>query len=129
MKYIKLVAIIMLAASNLVLAKEGDVHEEIVAINDISIPAQFHSESEVYIFVFGWLPSSCYELKEIKIEHLSATLHQVSARALVVEAICLAIIIPFQREIHLGKMVAGEHILRFLNNNGTSWEEKLRIEE
>ena len=110
-------------------AKEGDRHEKTVAINDVYIPNGFDSGSDAFIVVNGWFPNSCYKLKTVRVDHIGSALHEVTTVAEVTEGLCLTVIIPFHREVQLGKLAAGDHQLRFMNGDGTYMEKRLTIEQ
>src|SRR5688572_20229970 len=88
-------------------AKDGDKHDKVVAINDVYIPNGFDSGSDAFVVVNGWFPHSCYKLKDVKVDHIGAALHEVTTMAEVTEGLCLTVIIPFHREVQLGRLAAG----------------------
>ena len=110
-------------------AKDGDVREKVVGINDVYIPSGFDSGSEAFVVVNGLFPHSCYKLKGVKVDHVGPALHEVTTVADVTEGLCLTVIIPFHREVQLGKLAVGEHQLRFMNGDGTYMEKRLTIEQ
>lgn len=110
-------------------AKEGDVHEKVIGVNDAFIPSGFDSSSEAFVVVNGWFPHSCYKLKSATVNHVGPTLHEVSVNALVTEGLCLTVIIPFHKEVQLGKLAVGDHQIRFLAGDGTYMERHLVIEQ
>ncbi|MCO5143346.1 MAG: hypothetical protein M9962_09680 [Oligoflexia bacterium] len=110
-------------------AKEGDVHEKIVPVNDVYIPNGFDSGSDVFVVVNGWFPHSCYQLKEARVDHIGSSLHEVRTIANVTEGLCLTVIVPFHKEVQLGRLNIGEHKVRFMNGDGTYMEKSLTIEQ
>ncbi len=110
-------------------AKEGDKHEKVVPINDVYIPNGFDSGSDAFVVVNGWFPHSCYKLKDVKVEHVGPLLHEVTTNAIVTEGLCLTVIIPFHREVQLGKLATGTHQIHFMNGDGTYMEKRLTIEQ
>ncbi|MGE3262759.1 MAG: hypothetical protein AB7K68_13335 [Bacteriovoracia bacterium] len=109
-------------------AKEGDTHEKTIAIGDVYIPSGFDSSSDAFVVVNGWFPHSCYKLKNVKVENVSDSLQEITTNATVTEGLCLTVIIPFHKEVQLGKLRAGTHTLRFMNGDGTYMEKQLTIE-
>jgi hypothetical protein len=47
---------------------------------------------------------------------------------MVSQGMCLMVLIPFQKDIRLGKLDSGEHQLKFLNGDGTYMERTLKVE-
>lgn len=99
-----------------------------VGINDAYIPSGFDSDSEAYVVVNGLFPNSCYSLTEPKIEHINAKEHEVKTMATVKQSICLRVLVPFTKEISLGKLDTGKHTVRFVSEDGTSFEKSLSVE-
>lgn len=109
-------------------AKEGDVHEKVVGAIDVYVPSGFDTSSDAFVVANGFFPHSCYKLKGAKVDHVSATLHEVTLLADVTEGLCLTVIIPFHKEVQLGRLAAGQHKVRFVNGDGTYMERNLTIE-
>jgi len=110
-------------------AKEGDVHERVVGVSDAYIPSGFDSSSESFVVVNGWFPHSCYKLKNVKVDHVGPALHEVTTIANVTEGLCLTVIIPWHKEVQLGKLAEGEHQIHFMNGDGTYMERRITIEQ
>ena len=115
--------------TNTAIAKDGDVHEKVIGINDVYVPSGFDSRSDAFIVANGWFPHSCYKLKGAEVEHVGTALHQVTLKANVTEGLCLTVIIPFHKEVQLGKLVVGEHNIHMMNGDGTYMEKHLTIEQ
>lgn len=109
-------------------AAEGDVREKIIGINDVYVPSGFDSSSEAFVVENGLFPNSCYKLKAVEVNHVSPTLHEVTTKANVTEGLCINVIIPYHREVQLGKLVPGTHKVKFLNGDGTYSERQIVIE-
>lgn len=106
--------------------KEKDV---VVNIHDVLVPAGFDADSDVYVIASGVFPNSCYKWKEAKVERNKAPfVHQVQATASVSQGMCLMVLVPFSREISLGRLGSGEHRVQFLNGDGTYLEKTIAIE-
>ncbi len=108
-------------------AREGEVREKVIGVNDVYIPSGFDSSSEAFVVVNGLFPHSCYKLKGVKVEHIGPTLHEVTTLANVTEGLCLTVIIPFHKEVQLGRLAIGDHKLHFMNGDGTYMEKALTI--
>jgi hypothetical protein len=115
------------AGSMSAFANDGDVHEKVVTVGDVYIPSNFDSNSDAFVVVNGWFPHSCYKIKDIKVEHITANLHEITTTANVTEGLCLTVIVPFHKEVQIGKLAVGEHKLRFINGDGSYMEKTLTI--
>lgn len=109
--------------------ERGETREQVVAINDAYIPSGFDSSSDAFVVVNGLFPNSCYRFRDAKVDHVGPALHEVRAYANVTEGLCLMVLVPFNKEVQLGKLSVGEHSIHFMNGDGTFWEKKLTIEE
>ncbi|MGZ3693947.1 MAG: hypothetical protein ACXWQO_07075 [Bdellovibrionota bacterium] len=109
-------------------AKDGDIHEKVITVGDVYIPSSFDSSSDAFVVVNGWFPHSCYKIKDVSVQHINANLHEITTTANVTEGMCLTVIVPFHKEVQLGKLAVGEHKLRFLNGDGSYMEKSLTIE-
>jgi hypothetical protein len=109
-------------------AADGDVHEKQVGVSDVYVPSNFDSRSEAFVVVNGFFPHSCYKLTEAKVAHVRDNVHEIRLYAEVTEGLCLTVIVPFHKEIQIGKLSVGEHTLRFLSEDGTRMEKKVTIE-
>lgn len=124
-----LAALTALSFSAAALAKDGDVHEKVIGAIDVYVPSGFDSSSEAFIVANGFFPHSCYKLKGAEVEHVGTALHQVTLKANVTEGLCLTVIIPFHKEVQLGRLAVGEHAVRMMNGDGTYMEKRLTIEQ
>ncbi len=109
-------------------AQAPDEREVMVAINEAFVPGGFDINSEVFVVASGIFPNGCYRWKGAEVNAPTSTLHEIKAMATVKQGMCLMVLVPFNKEIRLGKFVQGEHTLRFLNGDGTFLEKKIVIE-
>ena len=100
-----------------------------IGINGVYVPSGFTSQSEVYVVASGVFPNSCYSWKRADVEDTQTFFHTVKSLANVKQGMCLMVLVPFQKEIKLGKFEVGEHTLRFENGDGTYLEKKVSIEK
>ncbi len=92
------------------------------------VPSGFDSRSESFVVVSGMFPNSCYRIKESKVEHVGPALHEVRTMATVTEGLCLTVMIPYSKEIQLGKLSAGNHEVRFMSGDGTYFSKSIVVE-
>ena len=103
--------------------------EVLVGISEAYIPGGFDADSDVYVVVSGMFPNSCYRWQDAKVAHDKAlNIHEVRSTAGVSQGMCLMVLVPFQKEVQLGKLGSGEHKIRFMSGDGTFLEKTLVIE-
>ena len=100
-----------------------------VGFNDAFIPSGFDSNSDTFVVASGLFPNGCYRWKESEVRHVSTNVHEITASATVSQGMWLMVLVPFTKEIHLGKLSVGKHAVRLLNGDGTYIEKNLQIEE
>lgn len=99
-----------------------------VNITDAYIPSGFDSGTDAFVVVSGLFPNSCYRMKDAEVLNRSTTIHEIRAKASVSQGMCLMVLVPFSKEVQLGKLERGTHSLRFVSGDGTYMERKLEIE-
>ncbi len=109
---------------------EGKLEKDVqVGFNDAYIPSGFSSESESFVVASGLFPNSCYAWREASVKHTSPMSHEISASASVKQGMCLMVLVPFSKEIRLGKLSVGTHSVKLMNGDGTYIEKHINIEE
>ncbi|MCX7977564.1 MAG: hypothetical protein N2578_01030 [Bdellovibrionaceae bacterium] len=103
--------------------------EVAVGINDVYVPGGFDTSSEVYVVTNGIFPNGCYRWKRAEVNHVDSFTHEVRTIAGVSQGMCLMVLVPFTKEVRLGKFEAGRHTLRFLNGDGTYLEKTMVVED
>ena len=88
------------AAQGPVAPTERDI---VVAINEAYVPGGFDINSEVYVVASGIFPNGCYSWKGADVQSPTDTLHEIKAMATVKQGMCLMVLVPFNKEIRLGK--------------------------
>jgi hypothetical protein len=119
--------VLMLGTSTAVRAADGDVHEKVVGASDAYVPSGFDSTSDSFVVVNGYFPHSCYKMKSAEVANVGPFLHEITIKANVTEGLCLTVIVPWHREVQLGKLAAGDHTLHFMNGDSTYMEKHLTI--
>jgi hypothetical protein len=105
------------------------VHKDVaVGVSDVFVPGGFDSSSDAYVVATGVFPNGCYAWKGASVDHKTAFMHEVKTYATVSEGMCIMVLVPFTKEIALGKMASGKHTLRFLGGDGTYMEKAMAIE-
>lgn len=105
-----------------------ETKEMMVGISDAYVPGGFDSDSDAFVVVNGIFPNGCYRWSRADVTHEAANLHEIRNYAKVQSGMCIMVLVPFTKEVHLGKLTAGTHKLRFLNGDGTYLEKQLTVE-
>lgn len=108
-------------------AQADGAREVFVAINDVFVPSEAKSNGDSYVVVNGMYPNSCYRWSRSEVVHASEFKHSVRLAAMVSEGMCLMVLVPYNKEVTLGKLAPGEHTLRFVNGDETYFERSLTI--
>ena len=126
---IALMAVMMFGGVAFAAEQAPVTREQVVSINDAFIPSNFDTASDAFVVINGLFPNGCYRFKAATVSHIGASLHEVRALATVSQGMCLMVLVPFSKEVQLGKLSAGEHAVRFMNGDGTFWEKSIQVEE
>lgn len=102
--------------------------EVVIGVNDVFVPAGFDSESDSYVVVSGIFPNGCYQWKEAKVKNVTTHSHEVVTTARVSQGMCIQVLIPYSKDVRLGKLATGKHNLRFLSGDGTYLEKSLVVQ-
>lgn len=100
-----------------------------VGFSDAYIPSGFDSNSDTFVVASGLFPNGCYRWSESNVNHAGTNVHEVRATATVSQGMCMMVLVPFTKEIHLGKLSVGAHAVRLINGDGTYIEKQINIEE
>lgn len=104
------------------------VKDVVVGINDVFVPGGFDSQSDSYVVVSGIFPNGCYQWKGASVKNTSDLTHEITSVAKVSQGMCIQVLIPFSKDIRLGKLSTGTHSLRFMSGDGTYLEKSLVVE-
>jgi hypothetical protein len=99
-----------------------------IGINGAFIPAGFDSGSEAYVVVNGIFQNGCYKWSRAEVKNTDDFNHEVRAMATVTPGMCIMVLVPYQKDVRLGKLVTGKHSLKFVNGDGTYLERSLVVE-
>lgn len=130
MKMIAKVIALMMVLSSVSFANEvAPVERDVqIGISGVFVPGGFDSNSDVYVVVNGIFQNGCYKWKRADVVNKDDFNHTVKSIASVSEGMCIMVLIPFQKEVRLGKFAPGKHNLRFENGDGTYLEKSVNIE-
>ena len=99
-----------------------------IGLNSVYVPGGFDSNSDVFVVVNGIFPNGCYQWGHADVTNLDTLTHEVKSVANVSQGMCIMVLVPFQKEVRLGKFASGQHTLRFLNGDGTYFEKSMTVE-
>jgi len=99
-----------------------------IMISDAFVPGGFDSDSDAYVVASGIFPNGCYTWKQAVVTDRDSFNHDIKSVASVSQGMCLMVLVPFTKEIKLGKLDTGKHTLRFLNGDGTYLEKSMTVE-
>ena len=113
------------AASAMVSPATKDVA---IGLNEVYVPGGFDSSSDAYVVANGIFPNGCYQWKGANVKHVDSYNHEVESYATVNQGMCIMVLVPFTKEIRIGKLSRGSHTLKFLNGDGTYLQKTMSIE-
>lgn len=100
----------------------------VIAINDVFVPGGFDSQTDAYVVVSGIFPNGCYKWKGANVKHENATQHEITSVAEVTQGMCIQVLIPFTKDVRLGRLASGTHTLKFMSSDGTYLEKNMVVE-
>lgn len=120
--------IALLLAPNHSHANENQGREVMIGISDAFIPSGFDSDSDSFVVVSGVFQNGCYRWSKADVTSTSPTTHEVKSYATVESGLCIMVLVPFTKEVHLGKLQPGNHNIRFILGEGNYFDKKMTIE-
>lgn len=126
-KYVLLAALFVVSAQ--VQAGQTVQEKEVqIGLSGVYVPGGFDSSSDSFVVVNGVFPNGCYRWNRAEVKNIDDFTHEVKSVASVSQGMCIMVLVPFQKEVRLGKFSSGSHTLRFTNGDGTYFEKTLKIE-
>jgi hypothetical protein len=127
--YSLLLIIALLPISKGFASTTSSTKEVSVNIISVDVPAGLASNTDAYVVVSGMFPNTCYQWSRAEVTSTTPLVHEISFYAdLSQHVMCAMHLVPFQQEVQLGRLQSGTHTLRFINGDGTSFEQTLTIE-
>ena len=100
----------------------------VVSVHDVFVPDRVEQGTEAKVIVSGMFPNSCYRWARAEVAESTPTLRLVQAHATVTQTMCLMVLVPFSKEVNLGRLPSGTHTLRFVNGDETYFERTLIVQ-
>lgn len=127
---IAMMTIVSLTAFTTAFADEQPATKEVpVGISGVFVPGGFDSTSDAYVVANGVFPNGCYRWSRSETNRVDQFTHEIRSMATVTQGMCIMVLVPFQKDIRLGKLATGKHTLKFVNGDGTYFEKALTIEQ
>lgn len=123
-----LISILCLAATAQVHAEDIITKEVNIAVNDVFVPSYVNQGEDARIVLSGTLPNGCYRYNRAEVRHATPFIHEIKAIATVTtNTMCLMVLVPFSKEVNLGALDAGTHVLRIIAGDDTYFEKTLVV--
>ncbi len=100
-------------------AEEITFKDVAVSVIDAYIPSNIKVGDNALVVVNGLFPNSCYSYSRSDVYHVDDFNHQIKTIAKVRSGICLRVLVPFNNEVSLGQLKAGEHRVSFIADDDT----------
>ncbi len=105
------------------------VKEITIAVSDVFVPETVERGMDAKIVISGMFPNSCYRWSRFEVTSPVQTIHEIKSKAFVtMNTMCLMVLVPFSKELNLGRLNPGEHTLRFTSGDDTYFERKLIVQ-
>lgn len=95
---------------------------------EVYVPTNLKTNAEGYLIVSGYYNNSCAHWGHARIENKTPLFHEVTLFAEVSQAMCLMVITPYTRQIELGQLQPGEHVLRLITADGQYYDRTFYVE-
>jgi len=109
-------------------AEDVKTKEVQIGISDAFLPGGFDSDADAYVVASGVFPNGCYRWSKAEVKNVDLFNHEIKSMANVEQGMCIMVLVPFTKEIRLGKLQTGKHSLRFVNSDGTYLQKTLLVE-
>ena len=127
-KFFAMALIVLMADVTLAVSSSEAPREVQIGLTGAYIPGGFDSNSEAYVIVNGVFQNGCYKWSRAETTNRDEFNHDIISKAIVTPGMCIMVLVPFQKEVRLGKLATGKHSLKFLNGDGTYMEKSLIVE-
>lgn len=119
---------LILSLTQTVLAAPAPATKDVaIGFNDVYVPGGFDPGADAYVIASGLFPNGCYSWKRADVNHIDTFTHEIQSFASVSQGMCIMVLVPFTKEIRLGKLSSGTHTLKFLSGDGTYLQKTMLI--
>lgn len=121
-----IVALMFISASTTATA-EPVKKDVVISVHDAFVPEHASPEAEVKIVLSGMFSNSCYAWNYAEVNS-SGPDFTIRAHALLTRSVCLMVLVPFSKEVNLGRLAIGQHTIRFINGDETYFERTVDVQ-
>jgi hypothetical protein len=104
-----------------------ETKEVYINLSDVFVPSETKSSGESYVVISGMFQNGCYSWNRAEVTHKNDFEHEIKVVANVSQGMCIMVLVPYSKEVMLGKLIQGEHTLRFINGDNTYFERPMNI--
>lgn len=123
-----IIALMLLGSAGQTVTAEIVTKELPITVSDVLIPSRVSRDTDVNAVVSGMFSNTCYRWSRGEVKKESANRLTIRAYAWVEQTMCLMVLVPYTKEINIGKLPAGEYTLRFINGDDTYFEKTLTVD-
>lgn len=117
-----------IAATLQAMAQEYPQREVPMTPKEVYVPTNLKPDAQGYLIVSGYYNNSCAHWGHAQIENKTPLFHEVTLFQQVSQAMCLMVITPYTRQIELGQLQPGEHVLRLITADGQYYDRTFYVE-
>lgn len=108
------------------LAATAHAKEIQIGINDVFIPA-ITANTDASVIVSGIFPNGCYHWARGTVTNVAEDKHELRFYAEVTPGMCIMVLVPFTKEVQIGRLSRGVHKFRFLSGDDTFIEREVTV--
>lgn len=128
MKKVFAILMTMMLAATVNATQKASEREVQIGVSSAFVPGGFDSSSDAYVVVSGVFQNGCYRWNRAEVNNVDSFNHEIKTMATVTPGMCIMVLVPFQKDIALGKLDTGKHSLKFVNGDGTFLEKTMNVE-
>lgn len=128
MKTVIVILMTMLLGATVNATQKANEKEVQIGVSSAFVPGGFDSTSDAYVVVSGVFQNGCYRWNRAEVSNVDSFNHEIKTMATVTQGMCIMVLVPFQKDIALGKLDTGKHSLKFVNSDGTFLEKTMTVE-
>ncbi len=128
MKTAIVILMTMMLGATVYAAPTANEKEVQIGVSSAFVPGGFDATSDAYVVISGVFQNGCYRWSRAEVTNVDSFNHEIKTMATVTQGMCIMVLVPFQKDIALGKLDTGKHSLKFVNSDGTFLEKTMSVE-